>query len=183
MTRTTSSRVLSVSRSRATASMRRTRPSSESAAGGPSSGTSRASSRTPGPAAWLTRSAPRSATRRRTASTSGTYGVGCSPPSTQHPHSTRTGAGSLPRASEITRVLPTPASPPTRTVCASPSQARAATSSNVDTSRSRPTNGDRLRAAPMWTVSTSATSPSAAIGPVLVARLEDVPCDLMAGPA
>ena len=77
----------------------------------------------------------------RRAATKGSYGRAPSPRSTHPPSRTRSPADTAPaRNSAISRVLPTPASPPTRTVPTVPAIARSSAACSRWSSSPRPTN-------------------------------------------
>ena len=131
---------------------RTTRPSSSSNSrawaawpGGPASGSPRQGSRRPnsgqdGPPSSRTASTPSWSGRGRSACTIGAYGRAPSPTGTQPPTSTRIPFVAQRAVSSATRrVLPTPASPPTRTTAGSPSAARLRAASRTSSSSIRPT--------------------------------------------
>ncbi len=94
-----------------------------------------------GPTMRLNSSEGRAFNQGRSAATSGSYGRAPSPRSTHAPTRKRTPAGSAPaRSSESSRVLPTPASPPTMAVPTTPDPASSSTACSRSSSSPRPTN-------------------------------------------
>jgi hypothetical protein len=108
--------------------------------GSPRAGSRRASSGQEGPTSSRTAPTPVSPSRTRSASMIGPYGRAPSPTGTQPPASTRVPSVALRTSSSATRrVLPTPASPPTRTTAGSVVAARLLAASRVWSSSTRPT--------------------------------------------
>ena len=103
----------------------------------PAPGSSRASSRRAGPSTRSSSAPDVVRTSVRSASTSGTSGRPSPPSSMQPPVSTRTPSVTGPNAASSSRLLPTPASPPTSTTPGSPAVVRATAARSRSSSRAR----------------------------------------------